>query len=186
MGDNVGLVRYENTTNFSGKEVTSFTSFVTRPIFIKLAVALFVLFVGMGFYMFFVMDALVTAIIMWSLGVVSVAVMPFTYKHTVLKGVRNNTMCSSSTYMNYKFEDGGVKISTRKGDVEVAMLALDYRHIVKILQVQHYLFIFVTDTQAYILDVNGMTSGKANNLIDFLKSKHIKYVNKNKESLGGK
>ncbi len=175
-----GLIRYENTTNFNGKAVADFNKFVMKPIFVRLTLVVFAIFALAGVYFMFDSADVVVAIIMWVFSVASVVVMPFVYLHSVDKGVRMNTMCSSTTYLDFCFEDGGVKVFTRKNDAEIASIAIDYRHILKVVEVEGYLYFFVTDTQAYLLDKFGMTNGKINNLIDFLKSKQIKFVVKHK------
>ena len=99
--------------------------------------------------------------------------------------MNSNKLCSHNTFIDYYFEDGGVRSSTRKGDVEIASLAIDYRMISKVVEYSHYYYIFITDTQVYIIDKNGMTEGKSEKLAEFLKTK-TKFIESKKQNMGDK
>lgn len=101
--------------------------------------------------------------------------MPFLYKNVVKRSAKKNVLCSQTTYLDYKFSDGGFYLKTLKGEIEIANQTVDYRWIDRVVENGHYLYIFITSTMCYILDKNGMTFGKADDLVKFLSAKNIKF-----------
>lgn len=173
------IERFRNTTNFSGREVTDFNKATLKPTFIKLGIAVFALFVLIGVYMLVVGNGWVYACVFFAFGVISTVIMPFLYKNVVKRSAKKNVMCSASTYLDYKFTDGGFYVRTLKGEIEVANQSVDYRWIDRVLESGHYLYIFITSSMCYILDKYGMTSGNPEQLKEFLVSKNVKIVSKN-------
>ena len=172
------IERFRNTTNFSGREVTDFNKATLKPTFIKLGIAVFALFMLIGVYMLVVGNGWVYACVFFAFGVISAVIMPFLYKSVVKRSAKKNVMCSASTYLDYKFTDGGFYVRTLKGEIEVAKQSVDYRCIDRVVQSGHYLYIFITSSMCYILDKYGMTSGKPEQLKEFLASKNVKIVSK--------
>lgn len=173
------IERFRNTTNFSGREVTDFNKATLKPTFIKLGIAVFALFVLIGVYMLVIGNGWVYACVFFAFGVISAVIMPFLYKNVVKRSAKKNVMCSASTYLDYKFTDGGFYVRTLKGEIEVANQSVDYRWIDRVLESGHYLYIFITSSMCYILDKYGMTSGNPERLKEFLVSKNVKIVSKN-------
>ena len=184
MKGEYGEKLFGNTTNLSPLIIKEFSIFVLKPMFIKLTIALFAIFMCFSLYGFLT-KLLYVGIFM---AVASVAVIPamiFGYNHSMKKSMNSNKLCSHNTFIDYYFEDGGVRSSTRKGDVEIASLAIDYRMISKVVEYSHYYYIFITDTQVYIIDKNGMTEGKSEKLAEFLKTK-TKFIESKKQKMGDK
>lgn len=173
------IERFRNTTNFSGREVTDFNKATLKPTFIKLGIAVFALFMLIGVYMLVIGKGWVYACVFFAFGVISAVIMPFLYKSVVKRSAKKNVMCSASTYLDYKFTDGGFYVRTLKGEIEVANQSVDYRWIDRVVESGHYLYIFITSSMCYILDKYGMTSGKPEQLKEFLASKNVKIVSKN-------
>lgn len=173
------IERFRNTTNFSGREVTDFNKATLKPTFIKLGIAVFALFMLIGVYMLVIGNGWVYACVFFAFGVISAVIMPFLYKSVVKRSAKKNVMCSASTYLDYKFTDGGFYVRTLKGEIEVANQSVDYRWIDRVVESGHYLYIFITSSMCYILDKYGMTSGKPEQLKEFLASKNVKIVSKN-------
>lgn len=173
------IERFRNTTNFSGREVTDFNKATLKPTFIKLGIAVFALFMLIGVYMLVIGNGWVYACVFFAFGVISAVIMPFLYKNVVKRSAKKNVMCSASTYLDYKFTDGGFYVRTLKGEIEVANQSVDYRWIDRVVESGHYLYIFITSSMCYILDKYGMTSGKPEQLKEFLASKNVKIVSKN-------
>lgn len=173
------IERFRNTTNFSGREVTDFNKATLKPTFIKLGIAVFALFMLIGVYMLVVGNGWVYACVFFAFGVISAVIMPFLYKSVVKRSAKKNVMCSASTYLDYKFTDGGFYVRTLKGEIEVANQSVDYRWIDRVVESGHYLYIFITSSMCYILDKYGMTSGKSEQLKEFFASKNVKIVSKN-------
>lgn len=173
------IERFRNTTNFSGREVTDFNKATLKPTFIKLGIAVFALFMLIGVYMLVIGNGWVYACVFFAFGVISAVIMPFLYKSVVKRSAKKNVMCSASTYLDYKFTDGGFYVRTLKGEIEVANQSVDYRWIDRVVESGHYLYIFITSSMCYILDKYGMTSGKSEQLKEFLASKNVKIVSKN-------
>lgn len=170
MEKEYGEKLFGNTTNFSPLVIKEYNISVLKPMFIKLTLSLVALFLCFSLYGFLI-NALYIGVAMAIMAVIITPIMIVMYFATLKKALRDNKLCSSNTFVEYYFEDGGVRTSTRKGDVEVATLAIDYRMISKIIEHSHYFYLFITDTQVYILDKNGMTEGKTEELIKFLKTK---------------
>lgn len=170
MKSEYGERLFGNTTNFSPLIIKEFNISVLKPMFIKMTIALFALFACFSLYGFLV-HALYIGIGMAIMAVLITPIMIYGYKVGLDKSNKMNKLCSSNTFVDYYFEQDGVRTSTRKGDVEVASFAIDYRMISKIVEHSHYLYLFITDSQVYIVDKNGMTEGKEAELCDFLKSK---------------
>lgn len=173
------IERFRNTTNFSGREVTDFNKATLKPTFIKLGIAVFALFMLIGVYMLAIGNGWVYTCVFFAFGVISAGIMPFLYKSVVKRSAKKNVMCSASTYLDYKFTDGGFYVRTLKGEIEVANQSVDYRWIDRVVESGHYLYIFITSSMCYILDKYGMTSGKPEQLKEFLASKNVKIVSKN-------
>ena len=173
------IERFRNTTNFSGREVTDFNKATLKPTFIKLGIAVFALFMLIGLYMLVIGNGWVYACVFFAFGVISAVIMPFLYKSVVKRSAKKNVMCSASTYLDYKFTDGGFYVRTLKGEIEVANQSVDYRWIDRVVESGHYLYIFITSSMCYILDKYGMTGGKPEQLKEFLASKNVKIVSKN-------
>lgn len=174
MDNEYGERLYGNTTNFSPLVIKEFNISILKPMFIKLTIALFALFACFALYGFLV-GILYVGIAMSIMAVVITPIMIYSYKVSLEKSIKMNKLCSSNTFVDYYFEKDGVRTSTRKGDVEVASLAIDYRMISKIVEHGHYYYLFITDSQVYIIDKNGMTEGKIEQLAEFLKTKVVKF-----------
>ena len=182
MNSEYGEKLFGNTTNFSPLVIKEYNVSVLRPVFIRLNISLVVLFICFSVYGFLV-DVLYLGITMAVMAVLITPIMFYSYKTTVNNSVKKNKLCSSNTYVDYYFEKDGVRTSTRKGEVEVASLAIDYRMISKVVESGHYLHFYITESQVYILDKNGMTEGKIEALVEFLKSK-IKHIKLKKSKKG--
>ena len=173
-------ILFENTSNFSSREIDAFNRVSLKPTFIKLGIILALVLASFGLYMYF-------ESIKWMLFVfiglsgLSCLIMPFVYKATIKKLTYQNKLISSTTFVEFKFEEGGVRTQTRKGDIEIATFAVDYRMITKIVENDAFLFFFVAQSYCYILDKNGMFEGKIEDLITFLKSKNINWQDKSKK-----
>lgn len=165
---------FGNTTNFSSLIIKDFNISVLKPMFIKMTIALLALFACFSLYGFWV-GALYIGIGMAIMAIIITPIMIYGYRVGLNKSNRMNKLCSSNTFVDYYFEKDGVRTSTRKGDVEVASFAIDYRMISKIVEHSHYLYLFITDSQVYIVDKNGMTEGKDSDLVEFLKTKVLKF-----------
>lgn len=169
------IERFRNTTNFGGKEVTEFNRAMLKPVFVKLGILVPALFVLVGVYMLVLNAGIEYACIFFVLGGISVVIMPFLYKNVVKRSAKKNVLCSQTTYLDYKFSDGGFYLKTLKGEIEIANQTVDYRWIDRVVENGHYLYIFITSTMCYILDKNGMTFGKSDDLVKFLSAKNIKF-----------
>lgn len=172
-------ILFENTSNFSGREIDAFNKVSLKPTFIKLTISLVLLFLLFGVYMFFNSIKWMLFVFIGLAGVVCL-IMPSVYKATLKKLKNQNKLYSSTTFIEYKFEDGGVRTQIRKGDIEIGSFAIDYRMISKIIEDETFLFVFVSGSSCYILDKNGMFDGKIEDLIAFLKSKNIEWKDKQK------
>lgn len=169
------IERFRNTTNFGGKEVTEFNRAMLKPVFIKLGILVPALFVLVGVYMLVLKAGLVFACIFFVFGGASAIIMPFLYKNVVKRSAKKNVLCSQTTYLDYKFSEGGFYLKTLKGEIEISNQTVDYRWIDRVVENGHYLYIFITSTMCYILDKNGMTFGKSDDLVKFLSAKSIKF-----------
>ena len=177
MNSEFGEKMFGNTTNFSPLVIKEYNISVLKPMFIKLDISLFVLFLCFSLYGFLV-DVLYVGVAMLVMAVLINPIMIYAYIISVKKSVTMNKLCSSNTFVDYYFEKDGVRTSTRKGEVEVASLAIDYRMISKIVECDHYYYLYITASQVYILDKNGMTEGKIEDLVKFLKTKVAKFKEK--------
>ncbi len=177
MDNDYGEKLFGNTTNFSPLVIKDFNIAVLKPMFIKLSIALVALFLCLSLYGFLT-GILYVGIGMAIMSLIIIPMMIYSYFLSIKKAVKSNKMCSSTTFVDYYFEEGGVRTKTRKGEVEVASLALDYRMITKVVESGHYYHLYVADTQVYILDKNGMTEGSSEKLLEFLKGK-VKTIKEN-------
>lgn len=177
MDEERKAVLYENTTNFAKREVNEYYKFAMLPNFIKLSIALPLLFLAAGVYMFVIGHQIVFYI---SLAICAalIVVLPFVYKAVVNNATKQNKLLSGNTFIDYKFEEEGVRTTTRKGSVIIATFAIDYKMITKITETNNFVYFNLSGNMAYILDKNGMTYGKLDDFINFLKSRGITYVTK--------
>ncbi|MGN1259299.1 MAG: YcxB family protein [Christensenellales bacterium] len=174
MDDERKKILYENTTNFSAREITDYNKFTICPTFIKINILLPLLFVSFAVYMF----AIGQVVVFWvslAVGIIVACLIPFVYKQVVKSATKDNKLISSNTFVDYKFEEEGVRTTTRKGTVIIATFAIDYRMINKAVENKNYIYFFVSGGNAYVLDKNGMTYGKLEDFVNFLKSRGFVY-----------
>ncbi len=172
------IIRFENTTNFNGSAVTGFCRAILKPIYLRFGIFMPIIFFILAVGGYFCLEfSLIMFITMASVGVLCGVISPFLYKKSLKASLKNNKMCSSSTILEYKFSDGGFYVKTLKGSIEVASATVDYRWIEKVMANSHYLYIFISSSVCYILDVLGMTKGKTESLIDLFANHGIKLVN---------
>ena len=175
------VTRFRNTTNFSGREVTDFNKATVKPALIKLTIALDVLFVAIGLFMYFELNSLIAGVILGCMAIIFPLIMPYAYKKTISKNAQENPFCSSNTFLDYRFVDDGVYVRTLKGDVEISSATIDYRWIIKVKEHTHYFYIFISGSLCYILDTLGMTEGKPEELKAFLIEKGIPFKGERKK-----
>lgn len=172
------IIRFENTTNFNGMAVTEFCRAMLKPIYLRFGIFMPIIFLLLAVVGYFCLEFSLTMLItMVSVGVLCGVISPFLYKKSLKASLKSNKICSSSTVLEYKFSDGGFYVKTLKGSIEVASVTVDYRWIEKVMANSHYLYIFISSSVCYILDVLGMTKGKTESLIDLFANHGIKLVN---------
>ena len=175
------VTRFRNTTNFSGREVLDFNKATVKPALIKLTIALDVLFIAIGLFMYFELYSLIAGLIFGCMAIIFPLIMPFAYKTIISKNAQANPFCSSNTFLDYRFVDDGVYVRTLKGDVEISSATIDYRWIIKVKEHTHYFYIFISGALCYILDTLGMTDGKPQELKAFLIEKGIPFKGERKK-----
>lgn len=175
MEEERGISRFENTSNCGEVQVSDFNRVFLKPVYIKLGIAIIFSFALLSLSFFFGFDEPMLGWSMACAGLVFTLIMPLTYKKVMKNSLKQNKLFSSTTFSDFSFEDEGVRLKTRKGDVEIASAALDYRHFDRVVENDRYIYLFFTPSMAYILEKSGMTEGKSDDLSEFLKSKISRY-----------
>lgn len=177
---------FKNTSKLDEKEVEVFQTFVMKKTNLFLSIFFTLVFVAMGVGCCFYLS-LFTGIILAVCGALGgFLLLPYLMKEMMKK--QNAKIYGGKKYLNtYCFYEECMTIQTESARgqdgafEDMSNEKLYYNEVFQALAYRDHLYIYVNARQSFILDYKGMTQGTIAELIDFIKSKNIKFVDKNKK-----
>ena len=172
-------ILFKNTSKMEEAEISLFQSFALKKMIWIMSICFALVFVAIGVVLALFVD-LTGGIITIACGVIGAFVLlPYLMKENIKK--QNQKNFDGKKYLNtFVFYDDNVSITTEvsreaKGDFEeVGSQKLFYNDVFKMVIYKEHLFIFINESQSFVVSFKGMTKGTVAELIDFLKSKNIK------------
>lgn len=178
-------IKFKNTSKMDEKEISIFQNYALKKRILICSIVFALAFVLLGVGLYFV--DLTMSIILIVCGIVGgFVLLPYLMKETVKK--QNNIILGDRKYLNtFEFFDEYVNITSEATSTKesndyqfVASQKLYYKDIFKFVTFQERLFIFINAQQSFILHYKGMTKSTAEELVEFLKGKGIKMIDKSK------
>ena len=174
---------FKNSSKMNEDEIQVFQKFALKKTIIIASICLILGFAIIGALVCFVELFLgITIIVAGVLG--GAVLMPFLMKDSVKK--QNTLTLGDRKYLNhfefyndYIFVTSEATTSKESNDYqEVASQKVFYNDLVQVVVYKTYLFIYINKAQSFVLNQRGMTKGTAGELVDFLKDKGLKMVDK--------
>ena len=173
---------YKNTSKLDLKEIEMFQKFAMKKNIILISLLFTLVFVGLGVGVsFFELTLGIVVIVCGVLG--GFVLLPFLMKDNLKK--QNAKNFGNQKYLNtFDFTEEYVLItseSASEGSNDYKQLAsqkLDYSNIYRGVLYREHLYLYISAQQCFIIDYRGMTKGTIAELIDFLKTKNVKIIDK--------
>ena len=173
---------YRNTSKMDAQEIALFQAFAMKRVNIWASILFAVIFVGIGIGVSFI--ELTFGIITIACGILGgFVLLPYLMKASVQKQNERNT--DERKYLNtFDFFEEYVIVSTQSAMPnsndyqEIASQKLFYTDIPQALLYKDHIFLYLSSNQAFIINYKGMTKGTISEVIEFLKSKNIKILDK--------
>ncbi len=174
--------KFKNTSRLDENEVAIFQKLATKTTNLLISIVFAILFVGLGIGLCFIDVALgVIMIVCGLLG--GFVLLPYLMKDMLKK--QNAATFGGKKFLNtYSFFEDYVAITTESTKIdnnnyeEVASEKLYYEDVYKAVLFRDHLYLFINAQQSFIVDYKGMTKGTIAEVIDFIKTKNIKVVDK--------
>ncbi len=180
-------VLYRNTSRMNDEEISVFQNFALKKTTIVSSIVFSLIFVGLGVGLCFAdLTIGITLIVCGILG--GVVLLPYLMKESVKK--QNKVILGDKKYLNtFEFYEDYIFVSSKatpnkeSNDYEdIASQKLYYHEIFKVVVYKTYLFIYINKRQSFILSFRGMTKGTIGEVIEYLKGKAIKTIDKSSEN----
>ncbi len=172
---------FKNITTLNESDITSFQLFALKRHTIIVATIITILLCGLGAGLCFVNTYVGSAIIIAGI-VGGVFFFPYLSREQIKK--QNAVLFSGGKYVNeFDFYENHMKVTNIDEEREEDYYqTFEYQNIYKLVDFQDFIFIYVSKNQSFLILKTEMNKGTITELIDFLKNKNIKYVDK--KSLG--
>ncbi len=179
---------FKNTSKMDEKEITIFQNFALKKVTITSSVVFALFFVALGIGLAFVNVALgVILIVCGCIG--GFIFMPYLMKENVQK--QNNDNLGDRKYLNtFEFYENQINVATeattskQSNDYkQIATQTLRYEDLYQLVIYKNHLFLYINPSQSFILNFNGMTKGTYQELIELIKSKNVKTIDKSGQSV---
>jgi len=109
-------------------------------------------------------------------GVIVILTFIFLGEMILVSRYKKNTKLKEEILNDYEFTEVNLLVNSFRDDEEFVKSILKYSDIIKVIENKHYLFLFISNIQAFVLSKNEMTEGCIEDLINLLKSKINKYI----------
>lgn len=164
------------------EEIALFQNFAMKKNLIILSICFALIFVGIGVGVSFI--ELTFGIITIVCGVLGgFVLLPYLMKEQTKK--QNQQNYGEKKYLNtFEFYEDYIQITTEcsspasKDYEKIASQKLYYQDVTKGVLYKDRLFLYIASNQCFIINYLGMTKGTIGEVIDFLKTKNIKIVDK--------
>ncbi len=181
-------VLFKNTSKMNDEEISVFQNYALKKTILITSILFTLVFCGVGAGFCFI--DLTYGIIFLVCGILGGFVLiPFLMKDSVKK--QNKLLLGDKKYLNtfefcedYIFVTSQATSSKESNDYqEVASQKIFYRDIFKFVTYKEFMFIYINARQSFILNFRGMTKGTIAEVIELLKGKGIKFVDKSSENM---
>ena len=178
-------ILFKNTSKMDENEITIFQNFALKKRVLITSILFATCFIAAGVGLCFV--NLTMGIILIACGCVGgFVLLPYLMKESVKR--QNNVILGEKKYLNtFEFYEDYVMISSEATSSKdsndyhpVATQKLMYQDVFKCVIYRQRLFIFINAQQSFIVNFQGMTLHTIDELIEFLRGKGIKMVDKTK------
>ena len=176
-------VLFKNTSRLNEEELLVFQNYALKKTIITMAIAIVAVFALAGVGLCFLELYLgITVIVAGLLG--GVVLFPYMMKDSMKK--QNKLMLGDKKYLNtFEFYNDYIIISnettsslTSNDYKEEANSRVTYESLFRVDIYKTYIFIYINKAQSFVLNQRGMTKGVVDDLIQFLKSKGLKVIDK--------
>lgn len=177
---------FKNTSKMDDEEISLFQNFVLKKNTIISSLVFSIIFIGGGVGMCFV--DLTIGLALAICGVIGgIILLPYLMKESLKK--QNKITLGDRKYLNtFEFYEDHIFITsqatsspTANDYQEIASQKVFYKDLFKFVAYKEHLFIFINQKQSFIFDYRGMTKGTAGEVVEFLKDKGVKFVDKSSE-----
>ncbi len=184
-------VLFKNTSKMDDEEISLFQNFALKKKTIISSVVFSLVFVGGGVGMCFVdLNMGITLLVCGLVG--GCVLLPYLMKEMVKK--QNKITLGDKKYLNtFEFYEDYVFVTSEatpnKESNEYKPMAtqnLSYNEIYQVVSYKEFLFIYLNKAQSFIVNFRGMTKGTIGEVIELLKSKGIKFIDKSNEPVPSK
>ncbi|MCI8554953.1 MAG: YcxB family protein [Clostridia bacterium] len=174
---------FKNTSKMDDEEISLFQNFVLKKNTIISSLVFSIIFIGGGVGMCFV--DLTIGLALAICGVIGgIILLPYLMKESLKK--QNKITLGDRKYLNtFEFYEDHIFITsqatsspTANDYQEIASQKVFYKDLYKFVAYKEHLFIFINQKQSFIFDYRGMTKGTAGEVVEFLKAKGVKFVDK--------
>lgn len=178
-------IKFKNTSRMDANEISIFQSLALKKTTMLVSVLFALLFVGAGVGLAF--WDLTVGIVMGVCGIAGgFFFLPYLLKENQRK--QNLQLLGDRKYLNtFEFFEDYFLVSSSatenaagKEYFEVGTQHVNYQEVYKVVTYKDRLFIFINQTQSFILNFKGMTTGTVAELVEFLKEKNIQVEDKSK------
>lgn len=181
-------VLFKNTSKMDDEEISIFQSYAIKKTMLISSILFSLIFVGIGIgTSFYDLTMGIVFIVCGLLG--GFVLLPYLLKENVKK--QNKITLGDKKYLNtfefydeYIFVESQATSSKETNDFQsVASQKVFYKDVYKVVTYREFLFIYLNSRQSLILNFKGMTLGTAGEVVEFLKGKSIKIIDKTKENV---
>ncbi len=179
-------ILYKNSSKMDDEEIIIFQNYALKKTLFISSIVFTLIFIAVGIgTSFFDLTMGIVFIVCGLLG--GFVLLPYLIKENVKK--QNKTSLGDKRYLNtfefyedYIFVESKASAKDKNEFQQVATQKVLYKDVFKIVVYREFLFIFLNARQSLILNFKGMTFGTAGEMIEFLKTKSIKFVDKSNEN----
>ena len=176
-------VLFKNTSKMDDEEISLFQSYALKKTILITSILFSLIFAGGGIGLCFV--DLTMGIVLIVCGLVGgLILIPYGLKESVKK--QNKVTLGDRKYLNtFEFFEDHIFVRSQatkdkqSNDYqEIASQKLFYQDLFKFVVYKQHLFIYINPRQSFILNFLGMTKGTIGEVIDLLKNKGVKFIDK--------
>jgi hypothetical protein len=136
------------------------------------------IFIISGFFVYAADYALGIGSIVGGIGVILLLLT--TWNRTIKKSVKKMIakypfMNNSSTFNDYEFTGENVTVVTTRDDEQAGKSVIRYTDIFKVVENDHFLFLFINPLTSFILNKDNMTEGSIDDVNSVLRKNVAKY-----------
>lgn len=175
-------ILFLNTTKLKEEDITAFQTFAMKKYSLFIAIAITVVFGGLGIGLCFVNTYVGVAILLAGI-IGGLFFFPYLSKNQIK--TQNTAIFDGKDYTNtFEFYEDHLKVTNIDGaepEKEISQ-EFSYDELYKLVTFKNYVCLYINKNQSFLLSYTGMKKGTIAELIDFLKAKNIKF--QDKTSLG--